>query len=434
MSWSFPRAEALPPYAFVVTDAAKVRARAAGVDLIDLGLGNPDRPTPPEIVAELHKAADVGKNHRYHPGPGLLPLRQAASRWWERRYGVRLDSEREMIITMGAKEGMSHLCLAILDVGDVAIVPDPCYPIHAGAPRIAGAEVEYYRASADIEPALAIADALQRVNARGKRAKLVIINYPQNPTGQTLTREQMGEIVRVVADSGALLLSDLAYADLDFRSRYAPSVFDCGIDRDTVKKFAVEVFSTSKSYNMPGWRIAFMAGNERMIQALAHVKTYLDYGTFAPLQHAAAWALDNGDVFATELRELYRSRARSLVGGLRAAGFPDVQEPSGTMFVWTKIPEPWRALGSIGAASHLIESVGVATSPGVGFGAGGEGYLRFALIEDPPRIEEACERLAVALGNSEAGRQNGVERRAEGGDEEDLARVAVVRQAPVSGT
>ncbi len=396
-SWPFPRADTLPTYGFVVTDAVKARVLAQGVDLIDLGLGNPDRPTPKEIVAQLHEHADVGKNHRYHPGRGIPPLREAAVRWYQRRYGARFDVNREVVITMGAKEGMSHLCLAVLDVGDVAVVPDPCYPIHAGAPRIAGADVEYYQASPDIAPAAAVAAALGRVKARGKRAKLVIANYPQNPTGQVVTKRELGDLVQVVGESGAMLLHDLAYADFDFQSRFAPSVFDVGVDPELVKSFAVEVFSTSKSYNMPGWRIAFMVGNERMISALSHLKTYLDYGTFAPIQLAAAWALENAQGVADELRDLYKVRAEALVRGLRRAGFPDVREPSGTMFVWTRLPEPWVRLGSVGAASHLIEEAYVATSPGSGFGPGGEGYLRFALIEDPPRIEEACERLGRLL-------------------------------------
>lgn len=395
--WSFARADALPPYAFVLTDAAKARARARGADLIDLGLGNPDRPTPSEIVAELHKAADIGKNHRYHPGTGLPVLREAAARWYDRRHRVRFDSESEVVITMGAKEGMSHLCLAILEAGDVAIVPDPGYPIHAGAPQIAGARVVTYKASSEVRAADAISEAIARVTAQGSRPKLVIINYPQNPTGLILSREELGQVVRVVRDSGAMLLSDLAYADLDFQSRHAPSIFDAGIDPESVKEFAVETFSMSKSYNMPGWRIAFMVGNARMLKALAHLKTYLDYGTFAPLQYAAAWALDHGDGFATAVRDLYRSRAVTLVQGLRGAGFPEVQEPSGTMFVWTKIPETWAAAGSTSAAIHLIDQVAVATAPGVGFGPGGEGYLRFALIEDPPRISEACRRLGELL-------------------------------------
>ncbi|MFO7181595.1 MAG: aminotransferase class I/II-fold pyridoxal phosphate-dependent enzyme, partial [Pseudomonadota bacterium] len=310
-------------------------------------------------------------------------------------------------VTMGAKEGMSHLCLAILDVGDVAIAPDPCYPIHAGAPRIAGAEVETYDASGRLPPAEAVAEAIARVVARGKRPKLVIANYPQNPTGRVIARAALADLVRVVAESGALLLHDLAYADFDFSTRYAPSIFDCGVPVDEVKAFAVEVFSTSKSYNMPGWRIAFMAGNARMIDALAHLKTYLDYGTFAPLQYAAAWALDNGDAFAESMCALYQARARALCDGLAAAGWPDIERPGGTMFVWAKLPPPFAERGSVLAASDLIERAHVATSPGVGFGAGGDGYLRFALIEDPPRIAEACQRIRTWLENSGPARATG---------------------------
>ncbi|HEV8244134.1 MAG TPA: aminotransferase class I/II-fold pyridoxal phosphate-dependent enzyme [Polyangiaceae bacterium] len=401
MNWSFPRAESLPPYAFVRTDAVKERVVAAGADLIDLGLGNPDRPTPPEIVAELHAAADLGKNHRYHPGRGLLQLRQAASRWYERRYQARFAAEREVIITMGAKEGMSHLCLAILDRGDVAIAPDPCYPIHSGAPMIAGAAVEFYPARADLPAGRAVAQAIERVRARGKNPKLVIANYPQNPTGLVVSREELGELVRVVRDSGAFLLHDLAYADLDFATRHAPSIFDCGLPAEEVKAFGVEVFSMSKSYNMPGWRIGFMAGNERLVAALDHLKTYLDYGTFAPLQYAAAWALDNGDRFASEIRELYQKRATALVAGLRTAGWPGVTEPRGTMFIWAPIPA---SLGkdSMEAATRLIERAHVGVSPGIGFGAGGDGHVRFALIEDPPRIAQACERIGRLLASKAA--------------------------------
>jgi alanine-synthesizing transaminase len=395
--WTFPRAQALPPYAFVVSDAVKARVRATGADIIDLGLGNPDQPTPPEIVAQLHATADTTENHRYHPGRGLLPLRKAAAAWYERRYGVRFDPEREVIITMGAKEGMSHLCLAMLDRGDVVVVPDPCYPIHAYAPQIAGATVEYYPASTEIAPAKAIADAIDRVSKRGQRVKLVIANYPQNPTGQVISREALGDLVRIVHKSGAMLLHDLAYADFDFKNRYAPSIFDCGVDREQVKTFAVEVFSMSKSYNMPGWRIAYMVGNARMIDALSHMKTYLDYGTFAPLQLASAWALEHGDRFADQIRDLYKVRAHALVEGLRAAGWPDVAEPSGTMFVWTKIPHAFGGKRSLDATTALIESAHVAVAPGIGFGPGGDDSLRFALIEDPPRVQEACARIARFL-------------------------------------
>ncbi|HEY4105899.1 MAG TPA: aminotransferase class I/II-fold pyridoxal phosphate-dependent enzyme, partial [Polyangiaceae bacterium] len=299
-----------------------------------------------------------------------------------------------VIITMGAKEGMSHLCLAILDRGDVVVVPDPCYPIHAYAPQIAGASVEYYPATTEIAPAQAIADTIARVEKRGQRVKLVIANYPQNPTGQVIAPEELAELLRVVQKSGAMLLHDLAYADFDFSRRFAPSIFGCGVDREVVKSFAVEVFSMSKSYNMPGWRIAYMVGNERMVGALAHMKTYLDYGTFAPLQLASAWALEHGDQFTDAIRDLYMRRATALVTGLRAAGFPNLAEPSGTMFVWAKIPPAFAGKKSLAATTELIESAHVAVSPGVGFGPGGDDFLRFALIEDPPRVNEACARIA----------------------------------------
>jgi alanine-synthesizing transaminase len=395
--WPFPRADILPPYAFVVTDAAKAKVVARGADLIDLGLGNPDRPTPKEIVAQLHEQADIGKNHRYFPGRGLKELRDATVRWYQRRYHVAFDAEREIVVTMGAKEGMSHLCLAILKEGDTTLAPDPCYPIHAGGPAIAGSDVEFYRTGTGLSPSQAIQAAIERLLSRGRRPKLVIANYPQNPTGEVVSREELGKLVSVVESSGAMLLNDLAYADLDFQHRHAPSVFDCGVPIERVKAFAVEAFSMSKSYNMAGWRIATMVGNERMIGALAHMKTYLDYGTFAPLQYAAAWALDNGEQFADGFRELYRGRAHALVSGLTRAGWPGLDEPRGTMFVWAPIPERYRGLGSIAFTTKLIEEAHVATSPGIGFGPGGDGHVRFALIEDPPRLAEACERIRKFL-------------------------------------
>ncbi len=343
------------------------------------------------------RARNVGKNHRYHPGRGLPDLRHAIAGWYQRRYHASFDPDREVLVTMGAKEGISHLCLAILDRGDTALVPDPCYPIHRGAPFIAGAAVAGYPVKEGVPPAKAISDMLQVVEMAGGTTKLVIANYPHNPTGRIISKEALCEVVRVVQRSGALLLHDAAYADLDFSARHAPSIFDCGIDSSEVEKFAVEVFSMSKSYNMPGWRIAFMVGNDRMIGALSHIKTYLDYGTFMPLQYAAAWALNEGDGLVDEIRALYQARATALCRGLAEANWGEVPEPSGTMFVWAKLPKRLAHLSSLEATSWLVEHAHVAVSPGSGFGAGGEGFVRFALIEDPPRVEEACKRIAKAL-------------------------------------
>lgn len=391
--WPFPRAEQLPTYAFVASDAVKAEVRASGADLIDLGLGNPDRPTPDVIVDQLRQASGVGANHRYHPGRGLFELREAVCGWYQRRYEASFNPERQVMVTMGAKDGMTGLCLATLSAGDTVLVPDPCYPIHRGAPLIAGAEVITYPSTAD-EPADAIRTALIKAERAGMSVKLVIANYPQNPTGRTVTREQLKDLCKVVRGSGALLLHDLAYADLDFRQRYAPSIFDCGLPTEEVEAFAVEVFSMSKSYHMPGWRIAYMVGNERMIGALAHLKTYTDYGTFIPVQHAAAWALKHGDALVGEIRELYRGRAEALVEGLSRAGWENVAAPSGTMFLWVPIPSCYAGLTSSEVTARLIREAHVAVSPGSGFGPAGEGFVRFALIEDPPRIEEACRRIA----------------------------------------
>jgi alanine-synthesizing transaminase len=398
--WSFPRAESLPTYAFVACDRVKARVRAAGADVIDLGLGNPDHPTPKAIVDQLEVASRDGKNHRYHPGRGHPELRAAICEWYERRYHARFSPDRNVVVSLGAKDGMTGLCLAVLDRGDSVLSPDPCYPIHRGAPIIAGADVLTYPSTAP-DPAKAISDAIAAAEKSGQRIKLVFANYPQNPTGRTLSREAMRDLVRVVGDSGAILVHDLAYADLDFSSRYAPSIFDCGIDPEKVLEFGVEIFSMSKSYHMPGWRIGYVVGGDRIIDALAHLKTYTDYGSFAPIQIASAWALRNGDSIAQEVHELYRNRALHLVKGLEQAGWDGVRAPEGTMFLWVPVPKKLSHLNSFDAVNQLIEKAHVACTPGAGFGVGGEGFVRFALVEDPPRIAEACARLKTFLSGGE---------------------------------
>jgi alanine-synthesizing transaminase len=389
--------DSLAPYGFGVTDEVKARVRASGADLIDLGLGNPDRPLSAPLVQRLHEAIDVPENHRYHLGTGLALARGAAAKWYARRYAADFDVEREVIVVLGAKEGISHLCLAVLGPEDVALVPDPCYPIHRGAPLIAGAAVEPYAVRRGLSPARALGDAIERVLHRGQRPKLVIANFPHNPTGIVLSKAELAEFVGEVMRAEALLLHDLAYADFAFGAPLAPSVFDIGIDASRVKQFAVEVISTSKSYNMPGARLGFMVGGARMIAALGHIKSYLDYGAFVPVQRAAAWALEHAEDVPRELCALYRTRAECLVQALGRAGFPELPKPEGTMFVWLELPPVWRALGSVGAACRLMERAQVATSPGAGFGPGGEGYLRLALVEDCPRLEEASARLGRLL-------------------------------------
>lgn len=406
VGWSFPRAELLPVYPFLAADEIKHRVIQSGAEIIDLGLGNPDRPTPPEIVARLHATADEPANHRYHPGRGALELREAFARWYARRYHVRFDPNEETIVTIGAKEGISHFCLTVLDRGDTAIVPDPCYPIHEGGPLIAGASIERYPVTRELSAARAVNDAIDRVRARGGKPKLVVANYPHNPTGTAVSPSELAELVRVVAKSDCMLLHDIAYADLDFGNRFAPSIFACGVDAQEVRRFAVEVFSMSKSYNMPGWRIGLMAGNDRMIRALAHVKSYLDYGTFRPLQLAAAWALDDGDSLVDVIRGRYHERMEALVGGLNEcgwgsddAGIVNVEMPGGTMFLWVPLPAKWRSETSLEVTRRLLENAHVAVSPGHGFGELGEGFVRFSLIADSPVLREACARIGKALGS-----------------------------------
>src|SRR5690606_3220462 len=261
------------------------------------------------------------------------------------------------------------------------------------APFIAGAEVLSYPVE-EPDAARTIANALQTAKEEGRPIKLVFLNYPHNPPGRVISREEMRDVVTVVRDSAALFPNDRAYADLDFQSRHAPSVFDCGLPVAEVQRFAVEVFSMSKSYHMPGWRIAYTVGGPRMVAALAHLKTYTDYGTFIPVQHAAAWALRNGDELVSDMRELYRGRAKALAEGLSRAGWENVTAPSRTLFLWVPVPSFYAGLSSMDRTARLIREAHVAVSPGSGFGEGGEGYVRFALIEDPPRIDEACQRIA----------------------------------------
>ncbi len=369
-------------------DERKNALRAAGEDVFDFGLGNPDRGSPPIAVEELRARALDPAQHRYQPSPGVRELREAICRWYRRRYGVVLDPETEAVATIGSKEGLGHLLLAAVGPGDVVIAPDPCYPIHRFGVLFAGGHWQPYRVAPGHDPLAALEDAW---HAAPHPAKLAIVNYPHNPSTATIDARAMQGIVQWARRRGVWLVSDLAYADLVFDGA-TPSALAV----DGARDHTVEFFTTSKSFNMAGWRCGFCVGNRDLVGALRRIKGYLDYGIFGPVQRGAVVALDHGDAFAAEVRELYRARGRALVDGLAAAGWP-VPAPRGTMFVWAPLPERFRAMGSVAFAMKLLDEARVAVAPGVGFGPGGEGAVRFSLVEEVDRIAAACRAIGRSL-------------------------------------
>jgi alanine-synthesizing transaminase len=386
----FSRLSVVPPYVFAMVEAEKAKLRATGADVIDFGLGNPDHPTPTPIVDRLVEASRIGANHRYTISKGVQPLREAISRWYARRYDVRLDPEKEAVVTLGAKEGIAHLMLVTIGPGDVALVPSPSYPIHVFAPLIAGATNAVYPIGPGRDHMADIAHAWESTQPR---PRIIVSCFPHNPTSATVSLDFFKELVAFAKARDVMVMQDLAYADMVFEGDgRAPSILQVPGAKDN----CVEFFSMSKSYNMPGWRVGFCVGNAQMVGALSHIKTYMDYGHFGPIQAAATWALDNGDAFAGEIRALYQSRAKPLVDGLNKAGWP-VDAPRGTMFVWAPIPERFRAEGSFAFTARLLKDAHVAVSPGKGFGLEGDGFVRFSLLEDAPRSEEACARIAKVV-------------------------------------
>lgn len=386
----FQRLNVVPPYVFAMVEAEKVRLRASGADVIDFGLGNPDQPTPSPIVDRLEEAARVGSNHRYTVSKGVLPLRQAIARWYQRRYDVSLDADTEAVVTLGVKEGLAHLMLATVGAGDTVLVPSPSYPIHIYASLIAGATNAVYGIGPGRDH---VADIARAWEATQPRPSVLVTCFPHNPTSATASLDLFREIVAFAKKRDLYVVQDLAYADMVFEGDgRAPSILQV----PGAKERCVEFFSMSKSYNMPGWRVGFCVGNEKLCGALAHLKAYMDYGHFGPIQAAAAWALDNGDSFVEEIRRTYWQRAEPLAAGLKAAGWA-VEPPRGTMFLWAPIPEKFRAEGSFAFASRLLNEAHVAVSPGAGFGIEGDGYVRFSLIEEPARVQEACARIAKVL-------------------------------------
>jgi alanine-synthesizing transaminase len=389
MSEEFYRIKRLPPYVFTEVNSLKAKARAAGRDVIDLGMGNPDGPTPPHIVAKLVEAVQNPKTHGYSVSRGIAGLRRACAAYYARRFAVELDPEREVIVSLGSKEGFANLAQAITAPGDIILVPNPCYPIHAFGFIMAGAAVRHV----PVGPEVDFLGELKKAVQHSIPAPLaIVLNFPANPTAQTVDLDFYGEVVAFCRRHNIIVLSDLAYAELYFDDRPPPSILEVPGARD----IAVEFTSLSKTYSMAGWRIGFAVGNARLIAALARVKSYLDYGAFTPIQVAATAALNGPQDCIAEIRERYRARRDVLVDGLWQAGWP-IPEPEATMFAWAPIPPAYREIGSLAFSKLLLEQANVAVSPGVGFGEYGEGFVRIALVENRQRLRQATRNIKAFL-------------------------------------
>jgi alanine-synthesizing transaminase len=398
MTEDFHRIRRLPPYVFAEVNAAKAKARAAAEDIVDLGMGNPDTPTPPHIVAKLIEAVQDPRTHRYSMSKGIPGLRKALAAYYDRRFGVKLDPETEVVATLGSKEGLANLAQAISSPGDTILVPNPSYPIHQFGFIIAGASVR----SIPYTPDDAMLEAIDRaVRHSVPKPNAVIVNFPSNPTALTAPIEFYRELVALCRRHELFILSDLAYAELYFGDTPPPSVLEV----EGAKDITVEFTSMSKTYNMPGWRMGFAAGNPRLIAALARVKSYLDYGAFTPIQVAATAALNGPQDCIEEMRVLYKERREVLVKGLHAAGW-DVPAPEASMFLWAPIPERFRHLGSVGFSKLLLEKAKVAVAPGLGFGEHGDEHVRIALVENSHRIRQALRGIKTFLGGDNAAPQD----------------------------
>ncbi|MCA3363259.1 MAG: LL-diaminopimelate aminotransferase [Roseomonas sp.] len=398
MTEDFHRIRRLPPYVFAEVNAAKAKARAAAEDIVDLGMGNPDTPTPPHIVAKLIEAVQDPRTHRYSMSKGIPGLRKALAAYYDRRFGVKLDPETEVVATLGSKEGLANLAQAISSPGDTILVPNPSYPIHQFGFIIAGASVRSIPYTPD-DSMLAAIDRAVRHSVPKPNA--VIVNFPSNPTALTAPIEFYRELVALCRRHELFILSDLAYAELYFGDTPPPSVLEV----EGAKDITVEFTSMSKTYNMPGWRMGFAAGNPRLIAALARVKSYLDYGAFTPIQVAATAALNGPQDCIEEMRVLYKERREVLVKGLHAAGW-DVPSPEASMFLWAPIPERFRHLGSVGFSKLLLEKAKVAVAPGLGFGEHGDEHVRIALVENSHRIRQALRGIKTFLGGDNAAPQD----------------------------
>jgi len=381
----FPRIERLPPYVFNVIGEMRQKARAAGEDVIDFSMGNPDQPTPDHIVKKLVETANREDTHRYSQSKGIPRLRRAMANWYKTRYDVDLDSESEVITTIGSKEGLAHLAMATLGPGDAVLVPNPAYPIHPYGFVIAGADIRHV-------PLLPgqdfFGELVKAIETSWPRPKMLVLNFPANPTAMCVELDFFEKVVEIAREHNIWVVQDIAYADIVFDGYVAPSILQV----QDAKEIAVEFFSLSKSYNMPGWRVGFAAGNKELIGALARIKSYLDYGTFTPIQVAAIAALEGDQDCVNDIRDMYQSRRDVLCEGLNALGWP-VEKPKATMFVWAKIPEQYLEMGSLEFAKKLIRDANVAVSPGIGFGQYGDDHVRFALIENEHRTRQALRNI-----------------------------------------
>ena len=386
----FSRIKRLPPYVFSIVNTMKIDARRRGEDIIDLGMGNPDLPSPPHVVDKLTEAAKKPKNHRYSASKGITKLRAAIVDWYKRRYNVDLDPETETVVTIGAKEGISHLALATINPGDVVMTPNPTYPIHPYSVIIVGGEIKSIPLREDNDFFEDMCNAYKQMQPR---PRMLIVSFPHNPTTSVVDISFFKNVVDFALDNELMVVHDISYADLVFDGYTAPSFLQVPGAKDV----GVEFFSVSKSYNMPGWRVGFCVGNKEMVGALTKIKSYLDYGVFQPIQIASIIALNGPQDCVKETVDIYRRRRDVLLGGLERIGWP-IKKPLGTMFVWAKIPEPFRHLGSLEFSKLLLTEGKVAVSPGVGFGEYGNEYIRFALVENEHRIRQAVQGIKKVLG------------------------------------
>ena len=374
----------LPPYVFSVVNELKYSARRRGDDIIDFGMGNPDQPTPKHIVEKLMESSVQGKNHRYSISAGLPKLKLAISDWYKKNYNVSINPDTETIVTIGSKEGLSHLMIAMLSPGEVVLVPDPCYPIHSFSVLIARGDIRAYDSFEEKEMIASILKGIKK----NPKPKALIISFPSNPTTQTVNIEFFNKIVDIAKENKIVVIHDFAYADICFDGYKAPSF----LQAEGAKEIGVESFSMSKSYNMAGWRVGFMTGNKEIISALKRVKSYLDYGIFQPIQISAITALNETRDCVEQAAETYRTRRNRLIDSFSKSGW-NIKKPDATMFVWAEIPDKYKHLGSLEFSKKLITDCNVAVSPGVGFGKNGDNFVRFALIENEQRILQAARSI-----------------------------------------